>query len=128
MKKINYLISLYIWKIIWIKSIFVLFLSLLFLIAGCNHRNKSNQVDRGRRFSAVSVEVKILESRLLLNEFFTTGTILANEKVELRSEVSGRITGIYFEEGSQVRKGNLLLKIFLKKSVSGLSKSEVFKA
>ncbi len=111
MKKTNYPISVNIFRIKGIDSIFVLFLSLSFLITACNDKNKSDQADRGRRFGAVSVEVKILEPRLLLNEFFTTGSILANEKVELRTEVSGRITGIYFEEGSQVHKGDLLLKI-----------------
>jgi membrane fusion protein (multidrug efflux system) len=45
--------------------------------------------------------VKVIEPQLLKNEFYTTGSILANEKVELRSEVSGRIVGIYFEEGDE---------------------------
>lgn len=59
----------------------------------------------------MTVDIKIIEPRLLINEFYTTGSILANERVELRSEVSGRVTGIYFEEGSQVSNGDLLLKI-----------------
>lgn len=92
-----------------IKSSFIL-LFFLSIIIGCTH-NKSKQADTGRRFSAVTVDVKVLEPRLLINEFYTTGSILANEKVELRSEVSGRIMGIFFEEGSQVSKGTLLLKI-----------------
>ncbi|HRQ55657.1 MAG TPA: efflux RND transporter periplasmic adaptor subunit, partial [Ignavibacteriaceae bacterium] len=41
----------------------------------------------------------------------TTGTILANEEVELRSETSGKITKILFKEGSFVSKGDLLIKI-----------------
>ena len=45
------------------------------------------------------------------NRIRTTGTILANEEVELRSEVSGRIEQISFREGSRVAKGDLLLKI-----------------
>jgi membrane fusion protein (multidrug efflux system) len=83
----------------------------LLLILSCSHGNKSGQADTGRRFSAVSVNVKVIEPRPLKNEFFTTGSILANEKVELRTEVSGRIMGIFFKEGSEVRKGDLLLKI-----------------
>jgi len=41
----------------------------------------------------------------------TTGTIIANEEVEVRSEVSGRITGIFFKEGTFVNKGQLLVKL-----------------
>jgi membrane fusion protein (multidrug efflux system) len=38
------------------------------------------------------------------------GNVIANEEVELRSEVSGRIVAINFDEGSHVNKGMLLLK------------------
>ncbi len=93
------------------KNLYIPLFLISLLIIGCSNNKKNSQADTGRRFSAVSVNVKVLEPRLLLNEFYTTGSILANEKVELRSEVSGRITGIFFEEGSQVKKGALLLKI-----------------
>jgi membrane fusion protein (multidrug efflux system) len=45
------------------------------------------------------------------NVVYTTGTILANEEVELRSEISGKITEILFREGAFVNKGDLLIKI-----------------
>ena len=106
------------------KSSLVLLLSLSMLIIGCTRSNKSKQIDAGRRFSAISVEVKVLKPGQLLNEFYTTGSILANEKVELRSEVSGRITGIFFEEGSQVKKGALLLKINDSELQAQLTKAE----
>src|SRR5205085_8750328 len=41
----------------------------------------------------------------------TTGSILAFDEVELKTEASGRIIKIYFTEGSHVTKGTLLLKI-----------------
>ncbi len=41
----------------------------------------------------------------------TTGTIIANEEVEIKSEISGKITGIYFKEGAFVKEGQLLLKL-----------------
>ncbi len=37
--------------------------------------------------------------------------MLANEEVELKSEVSGRVTKILFKEGGFVKKGDLLVKI-----------------
>lgn len=36
---------------------------------------------------------------------------MANEEVELRPEISGRVTGVFFEEGARVSKGELMLKI-----------------
>jgi membrane fusion protein (multidrug efflux system) len=39
------------------------------------------------------------------------GTLLANDEVEIRSEISGRITHINFAEGSDVQKGQLLIKL-----------------
>jgi membrane fusion protein (multidrug efflux system) len=41
-----------------------------------------------------------------------TGTLLANEAVEIRPEISGKITHIYFKEGARVKKGELLVKMF----------------
>jgi membrane fusion protein, multidrug efflux system len=52
------------------------------------------------------VQPGLLEERLLL-----TGDLVADDGVSVRAEVSGKIVGIHFEEGSQVRSGQLLLKI-----------------
>ncbi len=57
------------------------------------------------------VKAHIVKSEKLSNSVYATGTILANEEVELRSEVSGKITKILFNEGSFVNKGDLLIKI-----------------
>lgn len=59
----------------------------------------------------VSVDVLVLQPQKLQNKIFTNGTTLSNEEVELRSETSGKITQILFEEGKQVKKGDLLVKI-----------------
>lgn len=45
------------------------------------------------------------------NVIRTIGSIVANESVELRSELSKKITGIYFKEGSKVSKGQVLFKL-----------------
>ena len=59
----------------------------------------------------LAIDVFVVGSRLLEDRIYTTGTVRANESVELVSEASGKVTGIYFEEGRSVRKGALLLKI-----------------
>jgi membrane fusion protein (multidrug efflux system) len=47
----------------------------------------------------------------LTERLATTGTVRANEEVEIVSEISGKISAIQFEEGSRVSEGQLLLKI-----------------
>ena len=45
------------------------------------------------------------------NNLSLSGSIEANEQVEIRSEVSGIVEGIYFQEGTFVNKGQLLFKV-----------------
>ncbi|WP_069660676.1 efflux RND transporter periplasmic adaptor subunit [Arcticibacter eurypsychrophilus] len=45
------------------------------------------------------------------NTLSITGSIDANERVDIRSEVSGVVRGITFKEGGKVNKGQVLLKI-----------------
>jgi membrane fusion protein, multidrug efflux system len=59
----------------------------------------------------VSVEGVVLKAEPLSNKVLSTGTILANEEVDIRSEISGKITGIFFKEGQQVKKGQLLVQV-----------------
>lgn len=41
----------------------------------------------------------------------TTGSLLPDEEVDLSFETSGKVVAIYFEEGTRVKKGDLLAKI-----------------
>lgn len=59
----------------------------------------------------LAVEATVLETSTLLDRISTTGTLRANEEVELRSETAGKITTLYFEEGQRVEAGKLLVKI-----------------
>ncbi len=57
------------------------------------------------------VDIMVVNSQSLSDKILTTGTIIANEEVDIRSEVSGRVTAINFHEGQYVRKGSNLLRI-----------------
>lgn len=61
--------------------------------------------------SPLSVEAIIVTKDTLEDKIFTTGTLIANEEVDLVSESSGLIQAIYLQEGQKVEKGELLLKI-----------------
>lgn len=59
----------------------------------------------------LQVEGIVVQTGDFNNELEVTGTLEANEAVELRSEVSGLVTSINFKEGANVNKGSLLVKI-----------------
>jgi membrane fusion protein (multidrug efflux system) len=56
---------------------------------------------------------------------FSSGTSIPNEEVEIRSEISGRITKLTINEGSFVQKGQLIAKIRDNDFVAQLKKIEV---
>ena len=53
----------------------------------------------------------IVKTDELENEVSTVGTVVANEEVDIKSELSRKITGIYFNEGSFVPEGKLLFRL-----------------
>lgn len=57
------------------------------------------------------VKVTVLQAKVLDDKLQTTGTIMANEEIEIRSEISGRLVKLYFKEGDYVRKGAALFQI-----------------
>ncbi len=59
----------------------------------------------------IAARAHILKYEPLINKVLTTGTVIANEEVELRAEAAGRVTAIYFREGGRVQKGDLLVKL-----------------
>ena len=64
---------------------------------------------RGPR--ALNVEGLIITPQSLTEYINSTGTIMADEEVELSFETSGKIVSIFFREGTPVKKGDLLAKI-----------------
>ena len=59
--------------------------------------------------TALPVKVVKLQKETLRNQLSVTGTIIPNESVDLRSEISGLVTRITFKEGQYVTKGTPLL-------------------
>jgi membrane fusion protein (multidrug efflux system) len=61
--------------------------------------------------SAVPVQVVTVTPQTLTERLSTTGTIRANEDVELVAEIAGKVAAIHFKEGSRVEADQLLLEI-----------------
>ena len=59
----------------------------------------------------LNVNAQIIKPQLLKDEIQISGSLLPDEEVDLSFETSGKIIEINFEEGSFVKKGQLLAKV-----------------
>jgi membrane fusion protein (multidrug efflux system) len=74
-------------------------------------RASTVRMSTSRAETTLRVRAHRVEPRELTERLSTTGTVRANEQVEIVSEISGKISSIHFDEGSRVSAGQLLLKI-----------------
>lgn len=75
-----------------------------------NKNEKSDPKDQGK-IKPMTVSGIIVKPQTFDNNLSLSGSIEANEQVEIRSEVSGLVENINFQEGSNVSKGQLLFKV-----------------
>jgi membrane fusion protein, multidrug efflux system len=92
-----------------------------------NCSSPSDNKDKGKKKDSapLMVNAKVISPQELNNNIEIIGTILPNEKVELRSEAPGRITNIFFKEDGKVKKGDLLVKIFDQELKAQLKKIKI---
>lgn len=95
--------------------LFILLITGLVVLIG--YRIKSNaetngiKKPSGDKNSSVQVNGVVLKAENFSNIISISGSIDANEQVEIRSEVSGIVENIYFKEGTTVTKGQTLFKV-----------------
>ncbi len=65
----------------------------------------------GKGGSKMLVDIYIAKEESNSNEIYASGSFVANEEVELRSEASGKIIRLFIKEGSTVSKGQLIAKL-----------------
>jgi membrane fusion protein (multidrug efflux system) len=98
------------------------FVLILFLLFSCNIKKPGPGAPQGQM--ALTVSGIVLQPREIEDRISVTGTILANEAVDIRSEITGRVTSINFREDSRVGKGDLLVRINDSELQSQLKKLE----
>ncbi len=59
----------------------------------------------------LNVNAKVITPQLLTDEILINGSLVPDEEVDLSFETSGKIVKINFDEGSHVKKGQLLAKV-----------------
>jgi membrane fusion protein (multidrug efflux system) len=97
-------------KIIFSVITFAITAIVLLKITSRTELNSDKNGDNPRS-RVVPVDVTVINPKPLEITVQTVGTILSNEEVDLKSEISGKIVKINFKEGTFVKKGSLLIKI-----------------
>ncbi len=91
-------------------SVVLLFLILNYKIGFFKDNTAQANSARGSA-GPVSANAMVVKHQQLDNNLTVTGSLIANEYVELSTEMPGKITHIYFKEGDRVQKGTCLLTI-----------------
>ncbi|TRX16505.1 efflux RND transporter periplasmic adaptor subunit [Flavobacterium franklandianum] len=79
-------------------------------ITSNNNKNGESKGKDGKNKS-ITVNGIVVKAETFDNNLSLSGSIEANEQVEIRSEVSGIVESINFQEGSNISKGQLLFKV-----------------
>ena len=76
-----------------------------------NSNKNADSKDQKGKDKPTALSGMVVKYETFDNNLSLSGSIEANEQVEIRSEVSGIVEGIYFQEGSNVSKGQILFKV-----------------
>lgn len=73
---------------------------------------KSGPQAKGKPNAPLTANYVVVKSFDFKNKVYSSGKIGAINEIEIIPEIAGKVTAIYFKEGAQVNKGELLLKIY----------------
>ena len=100
------------WSIVGVIVLGSGFLAYQHLMPHENKEMKEAPKEVGNRQSkALNVRAVVLSQQGLTDGIFVSGSLVPDEEVSLSFESSGKITDIFFKEGTHVEKGELLAKI-----------------
>lgn len=85
---------------------------------------KKTGKDGKQKKPPLEVNALIVKEQTLTDNFKSKGLLIPDEEVDMSFETSGKITGIFFNEGAPVRKGQLLAKVNDKPLQAELKKLE----
>lgn len=98
-------------KTILITILILLLGGLIFYRISKNSEEDAKGKDKGGNKTPSSVNGIVATAQDFENKLLLSGSIEANEQIEIRSEVSGIVESIAFNEGSTIAKGQLLFKV-----------------
>lgn len=82
---------------------------LTLVLVGCGQQEQSGAAASGSRPMPVVLQASYSET--VTERVPAVGTVMANESIVLRAEIAGLVDGIFFEEGTQVEAGAVLVTL-----------------
>ncbi|HUX84981.1 MAG TPA: efflux RND transporter periplasmic adaptor subunit [Chitinophagaceae bacterium] len=99
------------------RVIIIILIVIIALALAFNKRSKDKKAEKEVVVAAsgsrdLLVDVFVAKPVPVTNAISATGSLMGNEAVDLQPQVSGLVTGIFFQEGGFVRKGQVLITLF----------------
>jgi multidrug efflux system membrane fusion protein len=97
-------------------------------LSACAASQAQSSKSNGKGKRPVPVLVKTVEQKNVPLQVKTTGTVEAYSTVAVKAQVGGQITGVYFQQGQTVNRGDLLFKIDCRALEASRQQAEANKA
>jgi membrane fusion protein (multidrug efflux system) len=113
------------------RPVFLLAVILLAALSSCNKKKDEKAAAPGggagarRPQGPISVDGYIVKQSSVSEQIEVPGSLLPYEETSIRAEVGGRIIELNVNEGTQVKKGTLIVKLFDKDLQAQLRKLQV---
>ncbi len=89
----------------------VLLMALTVISACSGESSGQGQIKNAKKVQAVPVTVSTAAQKTVPVELHAIGTVQAYSTVSIKAQVEGTLTQVYFKEGQEVKKGDLLFTI-----------------
>jgi membrane fusion protein (multidrug efflux system) len=103
---------------------FICFISFI-LLQACSNSKGTEATNKPKTDPPVSVEAIIVKNRELVSPLELSGTLQAQDIVEIRSEVAGKLAYLYLPEGGFVAQGAVIGKLYNDDLQAQLKKAQV---
>lgn len=108
-KKTNNIMSSKVIKYTTIIGIIIILVAIVFIPKLLQSEKKPNNAKVEQ--ANLRVQIQIVQREIIEDKLVLSGTLSPFEEVEIKPEISGRVTSINFTEGGNTQKGNILVKL-----------------
>ena len=81
-------------------------------VISCSSKKNDKTTNTKKQDAPAIVDVLVATQKSITNNIVTNGTVVANEYVELHPEISGRLTYLNVPEGSFIKQGTIIAKVY----------------
>ena len=109
------------------QAFLLLILFILIAVSGCSQEKAAGKKE-GKKRAAIPVSTTVSTTRSVPVEIEATGHVEALNTVEIRSQVTGILQSVHFQEGQEIQEGKLLFTIDPRPYAADMAKAEALLA